>query len=103
MVVLVTGARVKIGGETSPGCCVCQRVARITYIAVVVDTGYQIGLKLLRCGAELVATSRFPRNTADRYACEPDFDAWAHRLHVYGIDLRVIGDIDALVHLIETR
>ena len=65
--------------------------------------GYQICLKLLRCGATLVATSRFPRNTAARYACEPDFVEWSPRLHVYGIDLRIIADIDGLVDTITSK
>jgi hypothetical protein len=65
--------------------------------------GYQICLKLLRCGATLVATSRFPRNTAARYACEPDFVDWSPRLHVYGIDLRIIADIDGLVDTITSK
>ena len=33
-----------------------------------VKIGYQAGLKLLRCGAHLIVTTRFPRNAATRYA-----------------------------------
>ena len=33
-----------------------------------VKIGYQAGLKLLRCGARLIVTTRFPRNAAARYA-----------------------------------
>ena len=36
-----------------------------------VKIGYQAGLKLLRCGAELIVTTRFPRDSAARYAQEP--------------------------------
>ena len=40
-------------------------------IAVVtgarVKIGFQTGLKLLRCGATLVATTRFPYDTSKRY------------------------------------
>ena len=42
-----------------------------------VKIGYQAGLKLLRCGARLIVTTRFPRDSAQRYAQEPDFDEWA--------------------------
>ena len=35
--------------------------------------GYQAGLKLLRSGARLIVTTRFPRDSAARYAQEPDF------------------------------
>src|SRR5262249_4938642 len=45
-----------------------------------VKIGYQAGLKLLRAGATLLVTTRFPRDAAARYALEPDFGAWGHRL-----------------------
>jgi NAD(P)-dependent dehydrogenase (short-subunit alcohol dehydrogenase family) len=61
-VALVTGARVKIG--------------------------YQAALTLLRAGATVVATTRFPHDAARRYASQPDFADWSTRLHVYGLDLR---------------
>src|SRR3546814_10118669 len=38
-----------------------------------VKIGYQAGLKLLRAGAALIVTTRFPRDSAERYAQEPDF------------------------------
>jgi NAD(P)-dependent dehydrogenase (short-subunit alcohol dehydrogenase family) len=59
---LVTGARVKIG--------------------------YQAGLKLLRAGARVLVTTRFPHDAARRYAAEPDFAEWSGRLRVHGLDLR---------------
>jgi len=59
-----------------------------------VKIGYQAGLKLLRCGAHLIVTTRFPRNAADRYAQEPDFAEWGHRLEIYGLDLRHIPSVE---------
>jgi NAD(P)-dependent dehydrogenase (short-subunit alcohol dehydrogenase family) len=53
-----------------------------------VKIGYQAGLKLLRAGADLIVTTRFPRNSARRYAAEPDFAEWGHRLEIFGLDLR---------------
>jgi NAD(P)-dependent dehydrogenase (short-subunit alcohol dehydrogenase family) len=53
-----------------------------------VKIGYQAGLKLLRAGCELIVTTRFPADSARRYAAEPDFNAWGGRLQVYGLDLR---------------
>ena len=47
-----------------------------------VKIGYQAGLKLLRSGAQLIVTTRFPRDSAARYAREPDFAEWAQRLHI---------------------
>jgi NAD(P)-dependent dehydrogenase (short-subunit alcohol dehydrogenase family) len=59
---LVTGARIKIG--------------------------YQTALKLLRAGAHVVATTRFPVDAVARYAQETDFPEWRERLQIHGLDLR---------------
>jgi NAD(P)-dependent dehydrogenase (short-subunit alcohol dehydrogenase family) len=53
-----------------------------------VKIGYQAGIKLLRCGARVIVTTRFPRDSAMRYAAEPDYVEWAQRLEIFGLDLR---------------
>ncbi len=69
-----------------------------------VKIGYQAGLKLLRAGAELIVTTRFPRDSAARYAQEPDFDQWGHRLEVFGLDLRHTPSVEAFCsRLLATR
>ncbi|WDS34719.1 SDR family oxidoreductase [Pseudoxanthomonas sp.] len=69
-----------------------------------VKIGYQAGLKLLRAGAELIVTTRFPRDSAARYAEEPDFGEWGHRLQVYGLDLRHTPSVEAFCsELLATR
>ena len=69
-----------------------------------VKIGYQAGLKLLRAGAELIVTTRFPRDSAARYAAEPDFDQWGHRLEVFGLDLRHTPSVEAFcAQLLKTR
>ena len=60
-----------------------------------VKIGYQAGLKLLRSGAHLIVTTRFPRNAAARYSREPDFAEWADRLDLFGLDLRHIPSVEA--------
>jgi NAD(P)-dependent dehydrogenase (short-subunit alcohol dehydrogenase family) len=60
-----------------------------------VKIGYQAGIKLLRCGAHLIVTTRFPRDSAQRYAAEPDFKDWGHRLEIYGLDLRHTPSVEA--------
>jgi len=60
-----------------------------------VKIGYQAGLKLLRAGASLIVTTRFPRDSAKRYANEPDFKEWGHRLEIYGLDLRHTPSVEA--------
>ena len=61
-VALVTGGRVKIGQE--------------------------IVLKLLRCGAHVIVTTRFAADAARRYAEREDFAEYQDRLQIYGLDLR---------------
>jgi NAD(P)-dependent dehydrogenase (short-subunit alcohol dehydrogenase family) len=69
-----------------------------------VKIGYQAGLKLLRSGAHLIVTTRFPRNAAARYAQEPDFGDWAHRLEVFGLDLRHTPSVEAFCRdMVATR
>jgi NAD(P)-dependent dehydrogenase (short-subunit alcohol dehydrogenase family) len=60
-----------------------------------VKIGYQAGLKLLRAGAQLVVTTRFPRDSANRYAQEPDFETWQDRLEIFGLDLRHTPSVEA--------
>jgi NAD(P)-dependent dehydrogenase (short-subunit alcohol dehydrogenase family) len=68
-----------------------------------VKIGYQAGIKLLRCGATLIVTTRFPRDAAMRYAKEADFPEWADRLKIFGLDLRHTPSVDALArHLTAT-
>ena len=59
---LITGARVKIG--------------------------FQAALKLLRAGAHVIVTTRFPVDAAGRYALEPDYPRFKERLQIHGLDLR---------------
>jgi NAD(P)-dependent dehydrogenase (short-subunit alcohol dehydrogenase family) len=69
-----------------------------------VKIGYQAGIKLLRCGAHLIVTTRFPRDSAARYAEEPDFSEWGHRLEIFGLDLRHTPSVEAFCReLVQTR
>ena len=69
-----------------------------------VKIGYQAGLKLLRSGAQLIVTTRFPRDSALRYAREPDFAEWGDRLEIFGLDLRHTPSVEAFCReLLATR
>ncbi|MCY1016665.1 SDR family NAD(P)-dependent oxidoreductase [Pyxidicoccus sp. MSG2] len=74
-VALITGARVKIG--------------------------YQASLMLLRSGARVIATTRFPQDAAQRYLREPDFAEWSHRLHIHGLDLRHAPSVELFARHVE--
>ena len=76
-IALVTGARLKIG--------------------------YQIALMLLRAGARVIATTRFPHDAARRYAAEPDFAEWKERLEVQGLDLRHAPSVEIFAGFLAER
>lgn len=74
-VAIVTGARLKIG--------------------------YYIVLQLLRAGATVIATTRFPVDAALRYTKEEDFHTWGHRLKIHGLDLRHIPSVEIFCNFVE--
>lgn len=76
-VALITGARLKIG--------------------------YHATLMMLRAGARVVATTRFPVDAAIRYSREKDFDQWRDRLNIYGLDLRHIPSVEIFAGYIENN
>ena len=69
-----------------------------------VKIGYQAGIKLLRAGASLIVTTRFPRDAAQRYSQEADFAEWGERLEIFGLDLRHTPSVEDFCHqLLTTR
>lgn len=58
--------------------------------------GMYIALRLLRDGAHLTITTRFPHDAARRFSGLPDSTDWIHRLKVVGIDLRDPTQVVAL-------
>lgn len=50
--------------------------------------GMYIALKLLRDGADVTITTRFPKDAVRRFTAVGDSSEWLDRLHVVGIDLR---------------
>jgi len=76
-VALITGARVKIG--------------------------YQATLMMLRAGARVIATTRFPVDAATRYSQEEGFAEWGNRLQIHGLDLRHIPSVEIFTSFVEQR
>lgn len=74
-VALITGARLKIG--------------------------YQATLLMLRSGANVIATTRFPVDAASRFSGEEDFNEWGSRLQIYGLDLRHTPSVEIFCNFIE--
>jgi NAD(P)-dependent dehydrogenase (short-subunit alcohol dehydrogenase family) len=74
---LITGARVKIG--------------------------FQAALKLLRAGAHVIVTTRFPVDAAERYAQESDYPQFRERLQIHGLDLRHSPSVESFTHFMLER
>jgi NAD(P)-dependent dehydrogenase (short-subunit alcohol dehydrogenase family) len=56
--------------------------------------GYHCTLMMLRAGAKVIATTRFPVDSATRFSKEKDFSEWQDRLEIYGLDLRHIPSVE---------
>lgn len=76
-VALITGARLKIG--------------------------YQAALMMLRAGAQVIVTTRFPVDAALRFSREGDYDSWGERLQIYGLDLRHSPSVEIFCHMISQK
>lgn len=62
-----------------------------------VKVGFATALKLLRNGANLVLTTRFPALALETLQNETDYDEWKDRLWVYGLDLRNLKAIQEFI------
>lgn len=68
-----------------------------------VKIGYQAALKLLRAGAFVVVSTRFPCDASRRFLEEADSAEWRDRLMLHGLDLRHTPSVEAFAdHLCET-
>jgi NAD(P)-dependent dehydrogenase (short-subunit alcohol dehydrogenase family) len=68
-----------------------------------VKIGFQLALKLLRDGAEVLVTTRFPRDAARRFGAVPDAADWLGRLHVHGVDLLDLAAVAGLLESVHER
>ncbi len=62
--------------------------------------GYQAALMMLRAGARVIATTRFPVDSALRYSREADYEKWSQRLHIYGLDLRHTPSVEIFCNFV---
>lgn len=78
------------------------RVALVTGGRIKI--GYQTALRMLKDGAKVIVTTRFPRDCARRFSEEGDFNQWRDRILIHGLDLRNIPAVEAFVqHLMNTE
>lgn len=71
-----------------------DRIALVTGGRVKI--GFQVALKLLRAGASVLVTSRFPYDAGRRFSAEMDFKDWSGRLQIFGVDFRSLASVDLL-------
>lgn len=67
-----------------------------------IKIGFEIALKLLRCGAKVIITTRFPANALAAFQGQPDAENWLSRLEIVGLDLRNLQDVERLVRHLQT-
>jgi NAD(P)-dependent dehydrogenase (short-subunit alcohol dehydrogenase family) len=77
------------------------RIALVTGARTKV--GHQTALKLLRAGATVIGTSRFPFDAAARFSGAPDFETFAPRLSLYGLDLRWLPAVERFAAAVDRR
>ncbi|KAH9480271.1 hypothetical protein JR316_0006869 [Psilocybe cubensis] len=65
-----------------------------------INLGYHTALRLLRCGANVVVSSRYPMDAEKRYLQEHDSNDWLTRLKIVGADFRAASDVFALVNAV---
>ncbi len=75
------------------------RVALITGARVKI--GFQATLMMLRAGATVIATTRFPIDAALRYSREEGYAVWGQRLHIHGLDLRHVPSVELFTRFVE--
>ena len=59
-----------------------------------IKIGFQCALALLRNGARVIATTRFPRDAQRRFLAEPDAPHWRDRLTLEPLDLRRVPAVE---------
>jgi NAD(P)-dependent dehydrogenase (short-subunit alcohol dehydrogenase family) len=76
-------------------------------IAIVTGGRIKVGqatvLRLLRAGAYVIATTRFPVNAAAAYAALPDYASFKDRLEIVGLDFLQLGALEHWIEALKAR
>jgi NAD(P)-dependent dehydrogenase (short-subunit alcohol dehydrogenase family) len=90
---LCPGCAAKNFARREPRVDLRGRVALVTGGRIKI--GFQTALCLLRNGARVIATTRFPQDAERRYLQEPDANEWRNRLSLEALDLRNVPSVEA--------
>ncbi len=63
--------------------------------------GYHCALMMLKSGARVIVTTRFPVDAAIRFSKEEDYFVWKDRLQIYGLDLRHTPSVEIFARYME--
>lgn len=66
-----------------------------------VKLGFHVALRLLRCGASVIVSTRYPYDAESRFYAEPDCKVWMKRLKLVGADFRTARDVFRLIATIK--
>ncbi|CAH0040320.1 unnamed protein product [Clonostachys solani] len=67
-----------------------------------INLGFHTALRLLRCGARVIVSSRYPQDAFLRYRDQPDSAEWLEdRLRILGADFRTAHDAFELAKLVK--
>lgn len=66
-----------------------------------VNLGFHTALRLLRCGACVMVTTRYPADAVIRYRSESDSEFWIMRLKIIGADFRSASDAMEVVRTVK--
>lgn len=62
-----------------------------------INLGYHTALRLLRCGAKVIVSTRYPQDAELRYRAEKYSESWIDRLCIVGADFRTAKDVFRLI------
>ncbi|KAJ1556800.1 hypothetical protein HK096_010719 [Nowakowskiella sp. JEL0078] len=65
--------------------------------------GYEIALRLLRNGGNVIITTRFPFLAAAKFKEEIDSDEWISRLSIFGCDFRDLKLVSELIEFVREK
>jgi NAD(P)-dependent dehydrogenase (short-subunit alcohol dehydrogenase family) len=82
-------------------CDLTDKVALVTGGRIKI--GFQLVLILLRNGAHVIVTTRFPKDAALKFKSEPDFNSWYDRLEIYGLDFKYVPSIYEFCEFIKRK
>ena len=62
-----------------------------------INLGFHTALRMLRCGANVIVSTRYPQDAELRYRAEKNSESWIGRLRIVGADFRTAKDVFRLV------